>query len=374
MKSRPRPPRLGSFEALESRALLAHGGMNFAEFSFHAVRFAGEYQGPPRFVEQGLGQFHSARDTRPEPPSFQAGGTGHRGEERNQNVGGGFESGAVAITVTPVIVAPVTHVIVFINIPAPPTNQPQASPPLSNNSSGNNNNGSGRSQSLVTPNGNFGNSLLSSTAPPRSSTILRNSLDSLSIATSLTLPRAATTSDSADESEGFPADGDNETTPPESNEQDTVARLPPKDAAAAVQADNEEESELIELTGEDPLARSKRKLARKSTSPHVDSSAVPNSALRSQRQLDAPPLRQHDAWLEIAAAETGFSPVADDLIELLANDSSEFVILATHANSFESKVTIPIEATVGYFRASETDADQSSSENAPPAVVAAAGK
>lgn len=365
MKSRPRPLRLGSFEALESRAMLAHGGMNFAEFNFHAVRFAGENQGPPRFVEQGLDQFHSVRDTRHEPSAFQAGGMGHRSEMRNQN-DRGFDDGALTITVTPVIIVPVTQVIVFINIPAPPVSQsPSSAPPTSNGNSS-----SGRLQSIVGPHGNLGNLVLSSSASPRTSSVTRSSLDSLSIATSLSFQRTEREQDAAEESEVTPTGSDHESAPRKSHERDSVARLPPKEAAAATPAESEDESELIELTGEDPLARSKRKVARRPTSPQADSSAVLNSALRSQQQLDAPQLRQPDAWLETAAAEVGFSPVADDLIELLANDSSEIATPPARANSFEASAAIPIEATVGYFRASETDVEQSSPESA--AVAAAA--
>lgn len=382
MKSRTLRTRLGSFEQLESRALLAHGGMNFAVLSFDDF-------GPRGFSEQNSGQFFAAREFRQEPqhlrdleapprgelPSRAGEAWESRGQFSSPNQGYVSEP-VTSVVSSVVIVVPVTPVLVVINVPAPPVQQ-QFSAPISSNLIGNNTNNSaasgppgnaGRSTSVVAPPSNFASSLASNSAP-RSTPAGRTTLDSLSLVTGLSLKRTDSDTTAADETETTEASADNDNFAHNSTQRENSSAIPAKAADSAAQADDTETAaDLIELTAEDPLTRGKRKAVRQATVQRE--TALVGSALRQRPSAQLQP--NTEIWLQAAPTESDLTPVADDLIELLASDTTERTQPTAEARSFDAPATLPIEATVGYFRATEPEIERNATEHAQPAAVAAA--
>lgn len=360
-KRHHRPLRLGSFEQLESRALLAYAGMPHGMMLPEAnTRPDPDFDRGPRL------EMHSrdiaAFDDRGPRDMF-------RGEAALPET----ISGPPVYQVPAAIVfVPTSPVVVIITFPVSPVvTQPSFSEPV-------------RSAAPVSPpQSSFVNSLSSPAsdrpgnfvAPVSAPTIVDRpsstppSHRGLSALTGLALGLVSTREADTEETP--------ETTTPDSSQRadgkklDEESRLTARqDIPAATNPEHQDadEKDLIELNQDDLRKRAKRKAA-----PPVVANDVRRSNLIEQSHL---PLRTLDlprVELTQIEVEVVLQPVGDDLIELLTNDHIAPEAAAGSAATPFTATALQLEASLGYHQSIEIADDVApSTEPQQPAAVAAA--
>lgn len=369
MKNKRCPLRLGSFELLESRALLAHAGLPQGMFheSFEQRQFT-DFQRAPTMESRNFGSV-SARSVGADADDFD--GYDHS----PLDFGGDFNSpartfespastsssyaGSSASFVSIYTPPPTVIVVITLTTPATQLSEPLHSivkdPPARQS----------QSTSFTNP---PASNLQASPAPSRSSSTTSSPLDSLSVLSSLSLKRSATESTS-DESDDANATTEARSDPT-SDDQDGSPRAALADATQKPQpaTTDADDSDLIELNPEDLLKRAKRRAARSEAAPRIDTKLRESNALRDNLTLRAPE-QLAEIWLAPAEVERVLAPVDDDLIELLAVDQMEVAKpTAVRSQPFAAATgSIQLEANLGFYQAVDT----SEAEITPAAIPAA---
>jgi hypothetical protein len=372
MKSRTHLLRLGSFERLESRAMLAHAGLDHDQFR---PTYEMRSEQPAGFISFG----HSAPMERGDrgPGGFERqprGGAAFQNVWSPDSRGGGrpFDGNlggydAQIIATSTITIVPVTPVIVFISIPTPLVVQSSfIAPPTSPSPAS-----SLRSSPLAAPPNVSSSSFLSVEAPARTSIVGRSALDSLSLVSSLSLRRTENDATTADETDIPHPPADNDHASNVTSERNAKATATPaKNPEPA--ADNTDDSDLIELTAEDPLTRGKRKTVRSSPTALLVTTVRENPVIRQRLLNDKIQLQPSEIWRQDGASEEPVTPVNDDLIELLASDAASSAAVNSSRSTFESHPATQLEATLGYFQAPELAPEAFTPVEVQPAAIAAA--
>lgn len=367
MKNNCRPLRLGSFEQLESRALLAHAGMpnGMGHENFDQRQFT-DFQRTPAMESRNFGPT-SARGIF--GSDF---GSYDHGPRSPRDFGGDFNppprtfdppasapTGYISSSVSLVtIYIPPPTMIVIITIPAP---SPQFSEPLTSSVKA-----PAQRQTQSTSFSSPPTTHLQSSSS-RSSSNIAAPLDSLSVLSSLSLKRPATESTS-DESEDASTVSDTRDDQTTRDDQDASPRATSADATQQPQSTTADvdETDLFELDPEELLKRAKRKIARTPTTPPIESK-LRESAVRDAVALRVPE-RHAESRLMLAEVEQVIAPVDDDLIELLAADQVDATQPQTvRSQPFAAASAVKLEANLGFYQAVET----TEAETAPATIPAA---
>ena len=366
-KQKRKTLRVGSFEQLESRALLAYAALPQMMRDMDDDRGAADFsRGPQMQMRREFDSFGERGGAR---ESF-------RGEySPREQSGVAFQAPAyqstVAVVIVPifVITMPTSQITSQPSFSEPPNYSAPANSALSNNTPERGPESSFVS-SLSSPASNSTSGISVPAPPPtfidRSPSTLTPQRTSLSVLSNMAL--GLTSPQTAD------ADENTDTTAPASSNQredrkqlDEESQLTTRQStsADAPQTQQSDNDELIELNSDDLRQRAKRKTARTNESRN-DAPKIRELATH----VDRLSLRQELPRMEPAATvEPVVEPISDDLIELLTNDQVEQSNNIGHpATPFAAAEHLHLEANLGYFQAIESP----SAEPELPAAVAAA--
>jgi hypothetical protein len=362
--------RLGSFELLESRALLAHAGLPQGMlYEMHDDRQATDFNRGPRMEMQArsmdareVTSFGSARGPRGDGGSHGDFGPPNR-SYNDSVVSSGYSSVAIFETVPAIVFIPSAPVLIIVTLPPPVPTTLQFSNPVTSSVRND------PPQSQRTSN----NNLQTSPTTSRSASTSNSSLSSLSVFSDAALKRT-TTDDSEEtndtESAAHATQYDEQSTRDEQESQQ-LARQPVANETALQTIEADEEADLIELDPAELLKRTKRKSARAVAAANIESSPARESVLQLERRLPrAAELQPAEIWQHESQSEEVFAPINDDLIELLAGDQVKVNPTANHSTPFTTPANLQLEANLGFHQAAELT-DAAIPVEAQPAAVAA---
>lgn len=353
MKKNNRTPRLGSFELLESRALLAHAGLPrgiLAEMH--------EDSSPVDFSRGPRVEIHARNIDARDAASFSS-PRGQRGDSDGRFAPGNEPQLPVVFLPS----APVLIIILPVAIPAapqfsePPTSSVRSTPPQTQRVS-------------------FANpptiNLPSAAASTRASNMSELSLNSLSIFSDVATKLAASSDlPSADDSEvgAQAAQDDDQPTRVEQQSQQLLRQASANESALQT-SESDEEAELIEL---DPVELLKRTKRRGAAAKSVEAAPAREADIPLERRLPRmAEMQPAERWLTPANVEQLVTPINDDLIELLAAEqSAASPAPAVAATPFVASTTLQLDANVGFHKATDMT-DAALPVEAQPADVAAA--
>ena len=345
MNKQLRLSRLGAFELLEERALLAHAappGM------FRDESVGREFDG-----WELRGEAHAEMHTRdiaaPASGNFASHG-------RSRGPQGGYFDGNSAIALQPVAAAPpvffvTAPVIIFVTLP-PPVVSSTFSEPLTSTSR--TPEPTTHFASLRSP---TSNPSASSTSPSAtSSTASRGtastgqSLGSLSAIPALSLTPTAKADNAGDDEAAPLKNVDDESQDVQERPSQTIETPSPTQEIAIRVAADDDSAELIELDPEELLKRSKRKAARTASSPvTIDptSARVNETAINRLPRIEQQPAER---WLTPAEVDEACALVSDDLIELQAVDQLTTQRVRSESIPFTA-IAPDLEARLGFHQA-----------------------
>lgn len=353
MKKNNRTPPLGSFEQLESRALLAHAGLpQGLSYDMHYDQQPADFNRGPRLEMQARGL--DSRGPRGE--------VDHRGNF-NPPLRGGYGSATGYETAAPVVFIPVTPVLIIITLPSFAPASPQFSEPLTSAVR----NTPPQSQRVSSFNNPPSSNLQSTSTPSRASSTSDLSLNSLSVLSDTALKRSTSTdlpeADDAETAAQAAQDDDQPTREEQESQQLIRQSVTNETALQSIEAD--EDADLIELDPAELLKRTKRKSARAATG-NLESSPARKSTIDLERRLP----HAAENWLTPSQIEEALAPVNDDLIELLTADHVH-PSSTIRSTAFAASASLQLEATVGFHQTMELT-DATIPVEAQPATVAAA--
>ncbi|WP_254513029.1 hypothetical protein [Anatilimnocola floriformis] len=383
MNKQPRKThRLGSFEQLESRALLASAGMpqgmmHETEYD-RASDLSRDFSRGPR-MEMSSRDFAVNNDRGPR--------NDFRGEAQfpQQNSSAGYD--AIDYSSSNYQVTATVTIFVVTVPPAPAVSQPTYFEPLVHAPQAQSSFAQSSVQSpptsfvsaLASPSSDLDNRIVAPPAPPPTANVVnrapssfnaeRNSLSILSgLAVGLVTPRDTDSSESSDSE--TPTASPTKEREQREEESQVLPRQTTDNATNLEQRDTDEDKDLIELNSEELLKRTKRKATPANAANHealrIRDIATQTDRL-SLRRLELP-AAEHTWSGEVA--ETAPLPVNDDLIELLTNDQVEQTANGEHRATPFAAAPAQLEANLGYYQAIE--ATPSPGPEVPAAVAAAA--
>ncbi len=382
MKNHRPTLRLGSFELLESRELLAQAGLaQGMSFDMHADQQFTDFHRGPRM------ELHSRSIEAREGASF--GGTrgtrddgGFRGDFNSRSRGfsdsvssGAYNSHTIFESTPTIVIIPTAPVLIIVTLP-PPISTPQSSNALTSAVRDN----PPQSQRASSFNNPPASNLQSSSAATanRSASSSASSVNSLSVFSDLSLKRITGTDSQDATSTETTAQASQDDDQPVRDDQEAQQSIRPETPAAVLQtAEADEDAELIEIDPEELLKRSKRKSARVAATKNIESSPARESSYPLERSsLRAPALQPAEPWLSETQLDEAIAPVNDDLIELLTGEQTRANSTA-NVTPFASPANLQLEASHGFYHAAElTDAAIPTEAQHPfkaqPAPVAAA--
>jgi hypothetical protein len=376
MKTKQRPLRLGSFELLESRALLAHAGLpQGMTFEMHEDRRSVDFNRGPRMEmharsseSRDATSFGSARG--PRDSGMRSDFSPPLRSTSDSFVSSGYSSATDYDNAPPVIFIPSVPVLIIITLPSPVPASTQFSEPLTS-SVRNTSPQSPRVPSFSNP---PSSNLQSAATPTRTTSTSDVSLNSLSVFSDTALKRVTSSDSQAADNTDSAAQATQVHDLPTREEQQSqqLIRQATANETALQTIEADEETNLIELDAAELLKRTKRKSARAATT-NLETSPSRESALHFERRLPrAAELQSTETWLTPGHVEEAVTPINDDLIELLA--AEQVNINPSHAipsTPFTAVTNLQLEANLGFHQAAELT-DAAIPVEAQPADVAAA--